>query len=149
MNLFLGANVVFRSLFCFGRSLLKRDLIFLANIVSAGEIASGVLGLCLFCIPVEIAVVPCPSGYLMLFWVFALTCLQNVQPGRLILGDIAVWLCALFGRFHRTLWVWLLGIGFRCRWPHNLQHRTTQELPRSRSSASENLRPFRITIHYF
>ena len=42
---FLGANVVFRSLFCFGSSLSKTDLIFLANIVSAGETASGVLGL--------------------------------------------------------------------------------------------------------
>ena len=42
---FLGANVVFCSLFCFGSSLLKTDLIFLANIVSAGETASGVLGL--------------------------------------------------------------------------------------------------------
>ena len=38
---FLGANVLFRSLFCFGSSLSKTDLIFLANIVSA----SGVLGL--------------------------------------------------------------------------------------------------------
>ena len=44
-NLFLGANVVFRSLFYFGSSLSKTDLIFLANIVSAGETASGVLGL--------------------------------------------------------------------------------------------------------
>ena len=40
-----------------------------------------------FCIPAEIAVVPCPSGYLMLFWVLALTCLPNVQPGHLILSD--------------------------------------------------------------
>ena len=69
------------------------------------------------CIPAEIAVVPCPSGYLRLFWVLALTCLQNVQPGRLILGDIAVWLCALFGRFRRTPWIWLMWISFRCRWP--------------------------------
>ena len=44
LNLFLGANVVYRSLFCFGGSLSKTDLIFLANIVSAGETASGVLG---------------------------------------------------------------------------------------------------------
>ena len=42
---FLGANVVFRCLFCFGSGLSKTDLIFLANIVSAGETASGVLGL--------------------------------------------------------------------------------------------------------
>ena len=42
---FLGTNVVFRSLFCFESSLSKTDLIFLANIVSAGETASGVLGL--------------------------------------------------------------------------------------------------------
>ena len=42
---FLGANVVFRSLFCFGSSLSKTDLIFLANIISAGETASGILGL--------------------------------------------------------------------------------------------------------
>ena len=35
----------FRSLFCFGSSLSKTDLIFLTNIVSAGETASGVLGL--------------------------------------------------------------------------------------------------------
>ena len=37
--------MVFRSLFCFGGSLSKTDLIFLANIVSVGETASGVLGL--------------------------------------------------------------------------------------------------------
>ena len=37
--------MVFRNLFCFGSSLLKTDLIFLANIVSAGETASCVLGL--------------------------------------------------------------------------------------------------------
>ena len=37
--------MVFRSLFWFGSSLSKTDLIFLANIVSAGETASGVLGL--------------------------------------------------------------------------------------------------------
>ena len=37
--------MVFCSLFCFGSSLPKTDLIFLANIVSAGETASGVLGL--------------------------------------------------------------------------------------------------------
>ena len=42
---FLGANVVFSSLFCFGSSLSKTDLIFLENIISAGEMASGVLGL--------------------------------------------------------------------------------------------------------
>ena len=42
---FLGANVVFRSLFCIGSSLSKTDLIFVANIVSSGETASGVLGL--------------------------------------------------------------------------------------------------------
>ena len=42
---FLGANVVFRSLFCFGSSLSKTNLIFQANIVSARETASGVLGL--------------------------------------------------------------------------------------------------------
>ena len=41
---FLCANVVFRSLFCFGSRLSKADLIFLANIISAGETASGVLG---------------------------------------------------------------------------------------------------------
>ena len=45
MNLFLGANVVFRSLFCFRSSLSKTDLIVLANIALAGETASGVLGL--------------------------------------------------------------------------------------------------------
>ena len=45
LNLFLGANVVFSCLFCFGSSLSKTDLIFLVNIVSAGETASGVLGL--------------------------------------------------------------------------------------------------------
>ena len=78
------------------------------------------------CIPVEITVVPCPSGYLLLFWVLALTCLQNVQPSRLILGDFAVWLCALFGRFRRAPWIRLMWIGFRCRWPHNLLHRTAQ-----------------------
>ena len=77
-----------------------------------------------FCIPEEIAVVPCPSGYLMLFWVLALTYLQNVQPGRLILGDIAVCLCALLGRFRRTPWIRLMWISFRCRWPHNLLNRT-------------------------
>ena len=37
--------MVFHSLFCFGSSLSKTDLIFLANIVSAGETASTVLGL--------------------------------------------------------------------------------------------------------
>ena len=37
--------MVFRGLFYFGSSLSKTDLIFLANIVSAGETASGVLGL--------------------------------------------------------------------------------------------------------
>ena len=37
--------MVFRSLFGFESSLSKTDLIFLANIVSAGETASGVLGL--------------------------------------------------------------------------------------------------------
>ena len=37
--------MVFRSLLCFGSSLSKTDLIFLANIVSAGETVSGVLGL--------------------------------------------------------------------------------------------------------
>ena len=37
--------MVFRSLFCFGSSLSKTDLIFLENIVTAGETASGVLGL--------------------------------------------------------------------------------------------------------
>ena len=42
LYLFLGANVVFRSLFCFGSSLSKTDLIFLTNIVSAGETASGI-----------------------------------------------------------------------------------------------------------
>ena len=42
---FFGANVVFRSLFCFESSLSKTDLIFLVNIVSAGETASGVSGL--------------------------------------------------------------------------------------------------------
>ena len=45
LNLLLGANVFFRSLFCFRSSLSKTDLIFLTNIVSAGETASGVLGL--------------------------------------------------------------------------------------------------------
>ena len=107
-----------------------------------------------FCISAEIAVVLYLSGYWMLIWGLALTCLQNVQPGRLILGDIAVWLCALFGRFRRTPWIRLMWIGFRCRWPHNLQHRTAQTVhvepnswPRSRFSASENLRPFRVTIH--
>ena len=45
VELFLGANVVFRCLFCFGSRLSKTDLIFLANIVSVGETASGVLGL--------------------------------------------------------------------------------------------------------
>ena len=78
------------------------------------------------CIPAEIAVVPCPSGYLMLFWVLALTCLQNVEPDHLILGDIAVWLCTLFGRFRRNLWIRLMWIDFRCRWPHNLLHQTAQ-----------------------
>ena len=118
---FLGTNVVFRSLFCFGSSLSKTDLIFLANIVSAGETASGVLGL-------GVILYTCrnPSGYLMLFWVLVLTCLQNVQPGRLILGDIAVRLCVLFGRFRKTPWIRLMWIGFRCRWPHNLLHRTAQ-----------------------
>ena len=81
-----------------------------------------------FCIPAEIAIVPCPSGYLMLFWVLALTCLQNVQPGRLIFGDIAVWLCVLFERFRRTPCVRLMWVGFRCRWPHNLQHRIAQTI---------------------
>ena len=47
--------MVFRSLFCFGSSLSKTDLIFLANIVSAGETAR------------ETAVALCLSGYLMLF----------------------------------------------------------------------------------
>ena len=37
--------MVFRSLFCFGSSLSKTDLIFLANIVSASETSSGILGL--------------------------------------------------------------------------------------------------------
>ena len=41
---FFGTNVVFRSLFCFGSILSKTDLIFLANLVSAGETASGVMG---------------------------------------------------------------------------------------------------------
>ena len=45
LNHFLSANVVFRSLFCFGCSLSKTDLIFLANIVSADETVSGILGL--------------------------------------------------------------------------------------------------------
>ena len=42
---FLGANVVFHRLFCFGSSLSKTAFIFLANIILAGETASGVLGL--------------------------------------------------------------------------------------------------------
>ena len=37
--------MVFHSLFCFKSCLSKTDLIFLANIVLAGETASGVLGL--------------------------------------------------------------------------------------------------------
>ena len=37
--------MIFRSLFCFGSSLSKTDLIFLVNIVSASETTSGVLGL--------------------------------------------------------------------------------------------------------
>ena len=44
-NLFLGAKMVFCSLFWFGSSLSKSDHIFLVNIVSAGEAASAVLGL--------------------------------------------------------------------------------------------------------
>ena len=64
---FLGANVVFRSLFCFGSSLSKTYLIFLANIVSAGETASGVLGLGVILYTCRNCCSPCPSGYLMLF----------------------------------------------------------------------------------
>ena len=92
LNLFLGAYVVFLSLFCFGSSLSKTNLIFLANIVSVGETASGVLGLGVilytcrnWCSALSVGI---PDAFLGL----SLTCLQNLQPGRLILGDIAVWL---------------------------------------------------------
>ena len=54
--------MVFRSLFCSKSSLSKTDLIFLKNIVSAGETASGVLFVRVTDVFLELA----------------LTCLQNV-----------------------------------------------------------------------
>ena len=97
---FLGAIVVFCSLFCFGSSLSKTGLIFLANIVSTGETASSVLGLGVIlntcrncCSALSVGV---PDAFLS-------TCF-NVSTKRSAwpFDDIAVWLCALFGRFRRT-----------------------------------------------
>ena len=108
---FLGTNVVFRSLFCFGSSLSVSIFLFVyffwtffgqgINITKIwSQISYGNTALPLA--PDLQKPLLKPTEYLMLFWVLALTYRQNVQPSRLILGDIAVWWCALFGRFRRT-----------------------------------------------
>ena len=93
---FLGANVVFRRLFCFGSSLSKTNLIFLANIVSAGRTASGVLGLSVIlytcrncCSALSVGV---PDAFLSAR--FNVSTKRSARP-----FDLAVWLSASFGRF--------------------------------------------------
>ena len=93
--------MIFHRLFCFGSSLSKTDLIFLANIVSAGETASSVLGLGVIlytcrnsCSALSVGV---PDAFLS-----ARFNVSTKHLGWLVLGDNAVWLCALFGRFRRT-----------------------------------------------
>ena len=112
LNLFLGVNMVFVPYFVSGVAYRRRILSIY------GKHRLGWWD-CQWCIGIG-----CDSVYQQKLlqclvrrgiWCFFECCLQNVQPGCLILADIAVWLCALFGRFRRTPWIRLLWIGFRCR----------------------------------
>ena len=95
---FLGANVVFRSLFCSESSLSKTGLIFLANIVSAGETASGVLGLGVIMYTCKNCCSALSVGVPDAFLNARFNVSTKRSACRLILGDIMVWLCAAIKR---------------------------------------------------
>ena len=148
--------MIFRSLFCFGSSLSKTDLIFLANILSAGETASGVLGLGLIlhtcincCSALSVGV---PDAFLSAR--FNVSTKRSAWPFDYG-GYCGVIMCFIWkisqNSLNSTDVNWRsLSLTTQSTTPNraNSSCRNPIVVPRWRSSASENLRQFRVTIHY-